>query len=67
MDAHTDEALAVVCTFGFLVVPAFVLATDEADLPEPPSPAKRKASSMAQTGAVHCLATCVDKVRRVKW
>jgi hypothetical protein len=43
------------------MVPAFVLATDESDLLEPPSPVKRNSSNMAHTGALQCLAMDVGK------
>ena len=47
LNAHTHKALAVVCTFWFLVVPALVLATDEPDLPQPPSPVTRNIPDVA--------------------
>jgi len=47
LNAHAHKALAVVCTFWFLVVPALVLATDEPDLPEPPSPVTRNSPDVA--------------------
>jgi hypothetical protein len=47
LNAHAHKALAVVCTFWFLVVPALVLATDKSDLPEPPSPVTRNSPDVA--------------------
>jgi hypothetical protein len=47
LNAHTHEALTVVCTFWFLVVPTLVLATHEPDLPEPPSPVTRNSPDVA--------------------
>jgi hypothetical protein len=53
LNAHTHKALAVVCTFWFLMVPALVLTTDEADLPEPPSPATRNSPDVACSTEVY--------------
>jgi len=52
LNAHTHKALAVVCTFRFLVVPSLVLATDESNFPEPTSPVTRNSPDVAHsTGA----------------